>query len=216
MQHPMRKWWAVLAMLATSALAHAQGDVGLVNMVAGDVRFVPQAGQPGKVTAFMKVREGDRFELPAGGQVRVVYFEGARQERWQGPSSFAALKLQGSPIKGTPAEVTKLPLATSTRMSRVPELMQNAKLGGIQVRGAQASRPVQKEAVAEARATYQALRTQLSQDDITAELYLFSALNDYQLYEDMVPLVDEMKRKQPQSEDVKALGAWLASRRGTR
>lgn len=216
MQRPMGRGWAMLAMLASSALAHAQGDVGLVNLVAGEVRFVPQAGQPGKVTVFMKVREGDRFELPAGGQVRVVYFEGARQERWQGPSSFSALKLQGAPIKGTPAEVTKLPLATSARMSRVPELMQNAKLGGIQVRAAQASRPVQKDAVDEARATYQTLRTQLAQDDITAELYLFSALNDYQLYEDMVPLVEEMKRRQPQSEDVKALAAWLASRRGAR
>lgn len=216
MQRPMSKCFAALALLGASALAHAQGDVGLVNLVAGDVRFIPQAGQPGKVAAFMKVREGDRFELPAGGQVRVVYFEGARQERWQGPASFRALKLQGAPIKGAPAEVAKLPAVSSARMARVPELMQNAKLGGIQVRSAQSSRPVHKEAVDEAKATYQTLRKRLPDDDITPELYLFSALNDYQLYEDMAPLVDEMKRKQPQSEDVKSLASWLASRRGAR
>jgi hypothetical protein len=210
------KFWSMLAMLAASALVHAQSDVGLVNLVAGDVSFVPQAGQPGKVKAFMKVREGDRFELPAGAQVRVVYFDGARQERWQGPASFRALKLQGAPINGAPAEVARLPAATSARMSRVPELMQNAKLGGIQVRGAQSSRPVQKEAVEDARTTYQALRKQLAPDDITPELFLFSTLNDYQLYEEMAPLVDEMRRKQPDSDDVKSLASWLGSRRGTK
>src|SRR2546423_13900177 len=132
----------VLAIVFTAAsvLAHAQSDVGLVNLVAGDVSFVPQAGQPGKVKAFMKVRDGDRFELPAGAQMRVVYFDGSRQERWQGPSSFRAAKLEGMPINGKPAEIAKLPGSTSARMSRVPELMQNAKLGGVQVRGAQSSR----------------------------------------------------------------------------
>jgi hypothetical protein len=206
----------LVSLLAASAAAHAQGDVGLVNLVAGDVTFVPQSGQSAKVKAFMKVREGDRFDLPAGGQVRLVYFDGARQERWQGPSSFRAAKLQGAPISGAAAEVSTLPGTTSARMSRVPELMQNAKLGGIQVRGAQGARPVQPEALDEARSTYQKLRAQLPADDITPELFLFSALNDYQLYEDMVPLVNEMLRKQPESEEVKSLASWLISRRGAR
>jgi len=205
-----------IAFIAASAAVQTQGDVGLVNMVTGDVSFVPQGGQPGKVKAFMKVREGDRFEVPEGGQVRVVYFEGARQERWQGPASFRAMKLSGTPLSGKPVEVSNLPGNSSARISRVPEIMQNARLGGIQVRGAQSSRPVQPEAVEEAKATYQKLRGQLPGDDITPELFLFSALNDYQLYEDMVPLVNEMMRKQPESEDVKALASWLISRRGAR
>jgi hypothetical protein len=204
----------LISLLAASAAAHAQGDVGLVNLVAGDVSFFPQAGQPGKVKAFMKVREGDRFELPSGAQVRVVYFDGARQERWQGPSSFRALKLQGSPLNGTPAEIVNLPGTTSARMARVPELMQNAKLGGIQVRGAQSARPVQKETLDEARVTYQSLRSKMPADDITPELFMFSALNDYQLYEEMVPLINEMMRKQPESDEVKSLASWLISRRG--
>ena len=94
--------------------------------------------------------------------------------------------------------------------------MQNAKLGGIQVRGAQSSRTASREALDDAKATYQKVRAQLPPDDITAELYLFSALNDYQLYEDMVPVMSEMTRKQPDSEDVKSLASWLASRRGAK
>src|SRR5258708_19715517 len=83
------------ALLAAHCLAHAQADVGLVNLVTGDVSFVPQAGQPGKVKAFMKVRNGDRFELPAGAHLLVVYFERSLQDRCQGPSS--------SPPPPTPA-----------------------------------------------------------------------------------------------------------------
>ena len=204
----------VLALAAAGA--YAQADVGLVNLVTGDVSFTPQGAAGSQAKAFMKVREGDRFDVPAGAQVRVVYFDGARQERWQGPSSFRAGRTQGTPISGKPAESTQLPGAASARIARIPELMQNAKLGGIQVRAAQSSRPVSKEALDEARANYEKLRKQLPGDDITPELFLFSALNDYQLYEDMVPLVDEMTRKQPESEDVKLLASWLGTRRGAK
>src|SRR5262245_47708916 len=81
-----------------SGPAYAQADVGLVNMVAGEATFTPQGGKPGKVTAFMKVREQDRFDVRPGAQVRIVYFESARQERWQGPSSFSVAKTQGASI----------------------------------------------------------------------------------------------------------------------
>src|SRR5258708_1831864 len=193
----------VLALAAVQAAAYAQSDVGLVNLVSGDVSYTPQSGPAGKAKAFMKVREGDRFDVPADGQVRVVYFEGARQERWQGPSSFRATRMHGTPLSGTAAEVANLPASVPQRISRVPELMQNAKLGGIQVRGAQPPRRAQDGALQEARATYERLRKDLPADDITPELFLYSTLNEYQLYEDMAPLVDEMLRKQPNSDDVK-------------
>lgn len=202
------------ALVAGPGVTQAQSDVGLVNLVTGDVSFVPQAGQPGKARAFMRVREGDRFELPAGAQVRVVYFEGSRQERWQGPASFRAARTEGAALRGQPAEVQALPGSVPQRMARVPELFQNARLGGVQVRGAATFRKASEESLAESRAVYQRLRTQLAADDITAELFLFSALNDNQLYEEMAPLVDEMRRKQPDSDDVRALASWLATRRG--
>ena len=205
---------AASALIAAYGQAIAQADVGLVNLVSGNVAFVPQAGAPGQVKAFMKVREGDRFDLPPGSQVQVVYFEGSRQERWQGPSSFRAQKAQGTALSGTPAQVHALPASVPQRMARIPELMQNARLGGIQVRGASAARRASEEMLQEARQNYERLRGQLPKDDITAELYLFSVLNENQLYEEMAPLVAEMQRKQPGSDDVKALAGWLDRRRG--
>lgn len=208
------RYWLTAALFAAHASAFAQADIGLVNQVKGAVTLSPKSGAAVSAKPFTKVREGDRFDLPAGAQLRLVYFEGARQERWTGPSSFRASRLQGSALSGAPAEVTALPASVPQRIARVPELMQNARLGGVQVRSAQAVRRVQEHSLDEARSTYDELRKTLPGDDITPELYLFTALNEYQLYEDMAPLVDEMLRKQPQSEDVKSLASWLKTRRG--
>ena len=215
----MRSTLMAWIFLAAGGAALAQGaDVGLVNMVAGDVVYVPLAGAPGKARAFMKVREGDRFNVPAGGQVRVVYFDGSRQERWVGPASFRAGRKAGEPIAGKPAEVASLPAGVPQRIARVPELMQSAKLGGIQVRGG-VGRPAQpagdpKAAVSEARAAYEQMKKDLPADDITPELFLYAALHEHSLYEDMKAVVDEMLRKQPGNEDVKALAEWVRGKTG--
>ena len=209
----MRNWLLGIALAGACGAANAQADIGLVNLVSGEVMLTAPSAQPTKVSAFMKVREGDRFDVPAGAQIRVVYFEGARQERWQGPASFRAARLQSTPISGGPTEVVALPASVPARIARVPELVQNAKLGGIQVRSAQALRRVEDHALAEARTTYERLRKDLPGDDITPELFLYSTLNEYQLYEDMAPVVEEMQRKQPDSDEVKLLASWLKTRR---
>ena len=82
--------FAAVLLLASGGAGHAQGaDVGLINQVAGDVSYASGSGA-GKVQAFMKVRQGDRFTVAAGAQVRLVYFNGGRQETWRGPAGFRA------------------------------------------------------------------------------------------------------------------------------
>ncbi len=213
----MRKEFLALLFLVVSAVAWAQGaDVGLVNLVSGGVTYAPLSGTPGEAKPFMRVRDGDRFNVPAGGQVRIVYFTSSRQERWSGPASFRAGKGTGEAISGKPAEVTVLPAGVPQRIARVPDLMQNAKLGGIQVRGGlsrkQEASLDQQSTVREARDTYERMRKEMPTDDITSELYLYAVLHDYLLYEDMKTVVDEMLRKQPGNEDVKALADWVRTR----
>lgn len=209
----MRYWF--LLSIFVSGLALAQGDVGLVNLVSGDVSYAAPGGASAKVTAFMKVREGDRFSLPAGAQVRVVYFQTARQETHTGPSSFVAGIEQSAVQGGAQPRVSTLPASVPQRIARVPELMQNAKLGGIQVRGSPvASKRAPEGYVQEAQAIYESLRKDNPAGDITPELYLYSALSEYQLYDQMAPVVQEMLRKQPGNADVKALDDWLRTRQG--
>ena len=205
-----------VALASGFALAQGGADVGLVNLVSGDVTYAPLNGSAGRVQAFMRVRDGDRITLPAQAQVRVVFFDGARQERWVGPASFRAAKGGSQPISGKPAETANLPAGVPQRIARVPELMQNAKLGGIQVRGgltrAQQASLNQQETLREARSAYQKMRGELPADDITPELYLYSALYDFLLYDEMKTVVEEMLRRQPGNEDVKNLEAWVNSR----
>jgi len=56
------------------------------------------------------------------------------------------------------------------------------------------------------------MRKDLPADDITPELYLYAALYDYLLYDEMKTVVDEMLRKQPDSEEAKTLADWVRSR----
>jgi hypothetical protein len=204
----------LLGMPAPLALAQA-ADVALVSMVSPDVTYTPASGIPGKVQAFMKLRDGDRVAIPQGGQLRVVFFDGSREERWAGPASFRAGKAAAEPISGKATQVTTLPVGASQRIAQVPQLVQIAKLGGVQVRGmsrTQKASADQQSTLAEARAAYETMRKDLPADDITPELYLYSVLNDYLLHDEMKPVVDEMLRKQPDSEPVKALAAWVRSK----
>ena len=212
----MKKLWVSLLLGFTASIAVAQtSDVGLVNMVSADVTYAPVSGIPGKVQAFMKLREGDRINIPQGGQVRVVFFEGSREERWLGPASFRAGKAAAEPISGNPAQVTTLPVGASQRIAQVPQLVQIAKLGGVQVRGMtvrQKASVDQQSSLSEARVAYGAMQKDLPADDITPELYLYAVLHEYLLYDEMKAVVDEMLRKQPDSEQAKTLASWVRSK----
>lgn len=210
---------ALLAVLfaASGTAALAQGsDIGLVNLVSGDVSYTPAGGSSGKVQVFMRVRDGDRFELAAGSQVRIVLFAAARQERWAGPATFRVSAKSSEPLSGKSAEVTNLPAAVPQRIARMPELLMNAKLGGSQVRGGITPRQQasldQSEALRDARKTYSQMRTRFPSDDITPELYLYSALHEYLLYDEMKTVVAEMLRKQPNNDDLRILETWVKDR----
>ena len=206
--------FAFLMLLAAQAGAPLR-DVGLVNLVAGEVRFAPVSGASAPVTPFMRVREGDRFKLAVGAQLRVVFFEGARQERWFGPSSFRAARAQGEAISGAPTEVARLPAGAPQRIARIPELVQNAKLGGIRVRGvAPASAEPPAQTLSQLRAIYQEMKQALPPDDIAPELYYYAALEEHERYDEMRAVVAEMQRKQPDSADVSALAEWVKRKTG--
>lgn len=187
--------YLLVAFVLVVQAAQAQEDVGLVNLVAGEVIY-----QAGKARAFMKLREGDRFDVPAGAQLSLVYFDGARQERWQGPARLSAGKRESTRLSGAAAEVSALPATVPQRLARIPELSQNALFGGVRVRGGKppaAAGAETEESLREARATYAKLRRELPAEDVTPELFLYAAL---------------VSGPDPDSEEVKSLAARLRER----
>lgn len=205
--------------LAVALGAGAQSsDVGLVNQLSGEVNYAGQGGTESKAQAFMKVREGDRFTLPAGAQMRLVYFNGSRQETWKGPASFKAGTKQSEALSGQAAAASQLPSGVAQKIAQVPNLVQIAKLGrsgGIAVRGG--GKPgrlsaEQQAEVSQAKATYAQMRQKAAPEDITPELYYYSVLQDHLLYSDMKMVTDEMLKRQPGNPEAQELAAYVKSR----
>ena len=209
---PMRAGLLSL-LLGLAGVAFGQNaDVGVVNLVSGPVSYTPASGSPGKVQPFMKVREGDRFDLPAGAELRIAFTEGARLERWLGPASFHAARRSSTAISGAPVESSTIPAGASARIARVPELVRIAQLGGIQLRGLTPKQQAsldQQDVVRDARVTYAQMRKDLPADDITPELYMYAVLYDFLLYDEMKDVVAEMRRKQPANEEITSIENWL-------
>jgi len=203
------------AALALSATAFAASDVGIVNHLTGDVTYT-SGSSTSKAQAYMKVREGDKFSVPAGAIVRVVYLQGGRQESFSGPASFTAGAQQSAVQSGAQPQVMVLPTGVPQKISQTPELMQIAKLGrsgGVAVRAVarneQGLSPQAQAEVRQARQTYAKLRTDTPADDITPELYLYSVLQDHLLYADMKGVVAEMAKRQPGNPDVAVLTEYV-------
>ncbi len=211
----MRAATAALAILAAPAMA--AGDVGLVNHLSGSVSFT-SGKETAKATAFMKVREGDKFSVPAGALVRVVYFQNGRQEAYSGPAGFTAGAKESTVQSGAQPQVVTLPAGVSQKIAQTPELIQIARLGrsgGVAVRGTARDvrlNPQQQAEVRQAKETYKKLRAQSPADDITPELYLYSVLQDNLLYSEMQPLVEDMARRQPASADVTAMLEYVKAK----
>lgn len=209
----MRTLLLVLGILSFPALAD---DAGLVNHLSGEVAYV-SAGKSTPATPFMKLREGDRFKVAAGSQVRVVYFAGGRQESFTGPAEFVAGRQSSRVLSGAPPKVSTLPSGVPQKIARTPELLAIAKMGragGFAVRGGVKARSAgqaaeQAEELRAARATYQSMREGASADDITPELYLYAVLEDQRRYGDMKDVVSEMKRRQPGNPDVDLMADYV-------
>jgi hypothetical protein len=212
--------WISVAVLAGAAfgVSAQSSDVGLVNQLAGEVSYTGQGGAQSKAQAYMKMRQGDRFTLPAGAQLRVVYFNGGRQETWKGPASFKSGTQQSEALSGQVAETTQLRSGVAQKIAQVPNLVQIAKLGrsgGIAVRGG--GKPgrltaEQQAEVSQAKTAYAQMRQKASAEDITPELYYYSVLQDHLLYDDMKAVTEEMLKRQPNNTEAQELAAYVKSR----
>ncbi len=210
---------SVALLLGVSVSAGAQSsDVGLVNQLSGEVSYAGRGGTESKAQPYMKVRQGDRFTLPAGAQLRMVYFNGSRQETWKGPASFKTGAQQSEVLSGEAAQAAQLPSGVAQKIAQVPNLVQIAKLGrsgGIAVRGGGKSGRLSSEQQAEvnqAKAVYAQMRQKASAEDITPELYFYTVLQDHLLYEEMKTVTDEMLKRQPNNAEAQELAAYVKSR----
>jgi hypothetical protein len=207
-----------LAAILAAASVFAAEDVGLVNQMSGDVSYT-SGSSTAKAKAFMKVRDGDRFSVPAGAQLRIVYFQGGRQESYAGPASLTAGAQASTQQSGAQPQVTTLPAGVPQKIAQTPELIQIARLGrsgGVAVRGTQDQgqrlSPQAQAEVRQARQTYEQLRKSSAANDIVPEQYLYAVLQDHLLYQDMQTVVAEMQKRQPSNPDVAVMAEYVKNK----
>jgi len=204
-------------------------DVGIITQLSGDVTYRNEEYQktPEKAQAFMKIFQGDYFQVEAKATVQLVYFVSGRKETWKGPAAFIVGEVQSraKSEKGIQAqpEVKILPSGVLEGVRRVPTLLRRAGLsrsGIMQVRGLgeslQKSKVPSEEERAEiatAKENYRNLRNQTKEDDLTPELYLLGILANYDQFEDMEKVIKGALKKQPNNEVLKKLEEWVKTQK---
>ncbi|MEW6386618.1 MAG: hypothetical protein AB1491_03780 [Thermodesulfobacteriota bacterium] len=235
MDHTLKGFMAIVAaftlvfLLGTVPGQTAPADVGLVTKLAGEVTYGTEEAQPkpGRVQAFMKVRQGDLFKLPQGALLQVLFFASGRQETWKGPVTIKAgageCRAAGKGKPQAEPEVKMLPAKVTKRMSgsALPVPESSLRYSGAIRTMAPACPPkakprasLNKQAQAElkeAEKIYQDLGKQAAPDDITPELYFLGVLADYQQCPQMEKVIDTMLRKQPGNAALKKMQGMIRS-----
>ncbi len=213
--------FVIAAPLALSpARAQSAADAGMINQLSGEVSYQSGGVAAARATAYMKLRDGDVVRVAANASVRVVYFATGRQEAWKGPASFTIGANESRTAQGNTAQpqVSQLPGGVPAKLAQTPEMMAIAKLGragSVTVRGiAQpALNPAQTAEVQEARRIYERMKGATSADDIMPEIYLYTVVQQYSMYDEMKQLVRTMQSKQPNNDSVRDLDAWVENRK---
>ncbi len=202
-------------------------DVGLIIQSTGEVIYWNEGYQkhPGKVQAFMKIRQGDYLKLSSGAAIQMVYFKSGRQETWKGPVVFLVGEIE-SHIEGdkqVQPEVVFLPEEAYRGLRRIPVVVRRARLsrsGGMMLRGGTDAFPKkivptkeEREEITLAKENYQKMRKQAKGDDLTPELNLLGILADYEEYEEMGRVLQEALKIQPNHPVLRELEEWVNSQK---
>jgi hypothetical protein len=169
------RWFAAVALVFTASLVHAIGDVALVTSVQGKViRVLPNARAP--LETFVKLKEGDQLLLEKSSSLRLVYFQGGRQETWSGEGALEIRVIESHASRLAPPEVKVLPALIVKQIAKTPTLDSQGRAGVTRLRSLGSV-----DALAKLEAEYDRLRVESGGNDLNAEIYMLAGL--YELRE---------------------------------
>jgi hypothetical protein len=190
--------------LLSSAWVSAKSDspdVGLVTKISGEITCCGEGTTA--VQVFMKVRSGDRFNVPEGGSLQLLYFEEGRQETWKGPLILIVgakeSRVDGSPqagpeVKYLPPKATRRipdasfpPPGPSLESSGVIQTM--APLSPGREERAGPAKQADRQELGASRKLYRDMRKAAPAEDLTPEIYYLGVLADHKQYKEMRRIV---------------------------
>lgn len=189
----------LLALLSFGALA---AEVGLVTAVSGKVKLQEDKAVASELKPFVKVRERDQLLMDGSSRLQVVYFEGGRQETWQGGPGVlevgngSSRTLQGS----LQPEIKTLPAILVKQLSKTPSPDGNVKSGMIRMRSIPPS-----EKLETIEKNYEEMRKQADSKDLNPELYLLASYLELREFDKLENVLRQINEKGSGEQDLAAL-----------
>jgi hypothetical protein len=201
----MRKAWWVLGVVFVSAGAWA-AEVGLVTSVSGSILLQEEKAAASALKPFVKVRAGDRLTMEGAARLQLVYFDGGRQETWQGAGQLEIGAAASTSLKGgQQPEVRTLPAILVKQLSKTPSPDGNVKAGMVRMRSMPSGGTLES-----IEKHYAELRRQADAGDRNPELYLLAGYFELREFERVERLLKQMNEKTPNDFELRALNALYA------
>lgn len=190
---------ALLALVSFGALA---AEVGLVTAVSGKVKLQEEKAVASELKPFVKVRERDQLMMDGSSRLQVVYFEGGRQETWQGgPGVLEVGNGSSKTLQGSlQPEIKTLPAILVKQLSKTPSPDGNVKSGMIRMRSIP---PYEKLETVEKN--YEEMRKQADTKDLNPELYLLASYLELREFDKLENVLRQLNEKRSGDQDLAAL-----------
>ena len=197
-------WGTFLAWFSMAAWGAA--EVGLVTAVAGGIKLQDEKKAESDLKSFIKLRPGDRLKMDGTARLQLVYFDGGRQETWQGAGQ---LEVGGAASKllkgGLQPEVKTLPAILVKQLSKTPSADGNVKAGMVRMRSMPSGGTLES-----IERNYADLRQKADPGDRNPELYLLSGYFELREYERLERLLAQLGEKAPNDLELRTLKALYA------
>lgn len=197
----MHRAWCWFALLFMSAAAWG-AEVGLVTSLTGRV-LLQEEKAASELKPFVKLRAGDRLTLEGAARLQVVYFDGGRQETWQGAGQLEVGTVASTAVKGgLQPEVKTLPAILVKQLSKTPSADGGVKAGMVRMRSMPTGGTLES-----LERNYAELRKQAEAADHNPELYLSAGYFELREYDKLDALLRDMGEKSPGDPEIKALAS---------
>lgn len=184
---------AVGAALLFCAQMSMAVEVGLVTAVSAGVKLATETSPAGELKAFIKLREGDRLTLPGSARLQIVFFDGGRQETWQGAGALEVGAASSKAVKGgLQAEVKTLPAILVKQLSKTPSPDGTVKTGMIRMRSISSGGSLET-----VEKNYADLRAQAVASDHSPELYLLACYFELREFDKLKAVLKTLREKSP-------------------
>jgi len=188
----------ILALVSFGALA---AEVGLITAVSGNVKLQEEKSAASELKPFVKVRERDQLMMEGSSRLQVVYFEGGRQETWQGPVVLEVGNGSSKTLQGSlHPEVKTLPAILVKQLSKTPSPDGSVKSGMIRMRSIP---PYEKLETVEKN--YEEMRKQADAKDRNPELYLLASYLELREFDKLENLLRRLNEQGSGDQDLAAL-----------